>query len=1146
MKIKAVLFLFILIVNNSFSQNDKGLNIDFTPPSPTPYELGKFGSNPISYNRGTVAIDIPIYELRLGDFSLPVSLSYNSSGIKVEDMASWVGLGWSLNAGGAISVLTKGKSDFIYDRVKIRTADQLLNKLLPSIDTLEFIKTNLLDSEPDIYNYNFCGFSGQFVIDGNFHVHTTKNNGGLVFTANKSNTSIEAKDPSGRVYKFNRNEVEFSSKKIQNYGYYFLTNTYLPSGPWMHISGDYDPIPTAFNLSEIVLENNGGRVIFEYENEFPQYLTKISGSISNKISSHFNPPNSCSQSTSSVWEEFSENAFSRAHISNNSKRLKKIELIRDGMTELIELNFVASTERDDLKGTNRLDRIELIINNQMLFDWRFHYDYFQSNITKVELITGNSLDKRLKLLKVQKRDSNGNVADKGFSFMYYGDTNSSYPGLTMPYRTSFDGYDHWGYCNSSSVSQIDADLPSRLFPQITNASFIHTDFICINKMPPPTLNCIGSFVASNSNIFEHFNHPRGNREPNEINMKAYTLERIFYPLGGHTSIDYEAHKAGYGYDIAGGLRIKRKAEYDGSTYSMIKIYDYGFGRLEEIPTYITPRFRRHFGIFDCSWLSNDFLAYSFDTISQPSQPSPFGFVYKTNSQNMIHSTNTDYISYLQVTESSLTDQGVLADKTIYTYYDPDGNASINYDFSFAYVYGENFPETKRSGTIKNQYRPVYPFSAGYTAPSYKRGLLKSIEFFNNDNIRVKIIQNFYKYKNEFIVYGNEVHREHPSEQYFYFMSAYKLYAGKAFMDSTSTTVFDINGDRPIVSSTKNHYHDFYELPTRTINYSDDIIMQEYKYPIDFIEFYQPNNVYKTMVDRYMINYPLEIVSSRNGRITGAFSFKYNSFNNSTIIKPEIQYNLELVEGITNFQTLTWNPSIAEFNRDSRYNASIKISNYDSYGRITAFEKNDLIKRTLIWSESLINKPVAIAENCGEEQIAFCGFDFDNVIHDQDYGNWKLIYGPVWMTTTVSKVGLRALTTLPLGGNGTIETLNVLPAGDYKITCWKKGGGISFPSGAIVHERAEGEWVFLEASFKLNQSQKASIHINSSTIVDELKLTPLDAKTLTYSFDKQGKLISFMDDNGFGVKYVYDSFNRLIRKYDIHGNILDTYDYNVAP
>src|SRR5258706_8838150 len=57
------------------------------PTSPEAALLGRFGDIPIGYYTGTAGISIPLYTIREGSLEIPVTLSYHSSGIKVEDQA---------------------------------------------------------------------------------------------------------------------------------------------------------------------------------------------------------------------------------------------------------------------------------------------------------------------------------------------------------------------------------------------------------------------------------------------------------------------------------------------------------------------------------------------------------------------------------------------------------------------------------------------------------------------------------------------------------------------------------------------------------------------------------------------------------------------------------------------------------------------------------------------------------------------------------------------------------------------------------------------------------------------------------------------------------------------------------------------------
>ena len=147
--------------------------------SPTAAALGKYGDIPIGYNTGTPNIDIPVYTVKAGKLSLPISLSYHASGLKVQEQASWVGAGWALNAGGVITRTVIGEpddrgnssvdnvtnghySDYGYNNYLFipgsglgQTSDNMV------ADDVDFAR-GYKDGEPDLFFFNFAGYSGKF------------------------------------------------------------------------------------------------------------------------------------------------------------------------------------------------------------------------------------------------------------------------------------------------------------------------------------------------------------------------------------------------------------------------------------------------------------------------------------------------------------------------------------------------------------------------------------------------------------------------------------------------------------------------------------------------------------------------------------------------------------------------------------------------------------------------------------------------------------------------------------------------------------------------------------------------------------------------------------------------------------------------
>ncbi len=66
--------------------------IDFIPKSPEAASFDKVTDIPISMYTGTLNLSIPIYTVTSGDLSLPISLDYQGSAIRVDQESTWVGL----------------------------------------------------------------------------------------------------------------------------------------------------------------------------------------------------------------------------------------------------------------------------------------------------------------------------------------------------------------------------------------------------------------------------------------------------------------------------------------------------------------------------------------------------------------------------------------------------------------------------------------------------------------------------------------------------------------------------------------------------------------------------------------------------------------------------------------------------------------------------------------------------------------------------------------------------------------------------------------------------------------------------------------------------------------------------------------------
>lgn len=142
------------------------------PPSPVAAAFARYGEYPVSLSTGVPQIDIPIYTIDMRGFKLPISISYHASGIKVTDVATPVGLGWVLNAGGVISRSTCGKDDVsqlhsMDVTSSAQVSQYMSNKSKPIHFWDDLLSSTAFchDSQSDRYCYNFNGKAGVFRYD---------------------------------------------------------------------------------------------------------------------------------------------------------------------------------------------------------------------------------------------------------------------------------------------------------------------------------------------------------------------------------------------------------------------------------------------------------------------------------------------------------------------------------------------------------------------------------------------------------------------------------------------------------------------------------------------------------------------------------------------------------------------------------------------------------------------------------------------------------------------------------------------------------------------------------------------------------------------------------------------------------------------
>src|SRR5438876_9625417 len=106
-----LIILFSLACSVGFGQTPTAELPKVIGPSPNAAAIQKYGDYKIGTYTGVPDINIPLYTINVNDLHVPISISYHAGGIRVDEESSRTGLGWVLNAGGAITRNVLGLDD---------------------------------------------------------------------------------------------------------------------------------------------------------------------------------------------------------------------------------------------------------------------------------------------------------------------------------------------------------------------------------------------------------------------------------------------------------------------------------------------------------------------------------------------------------------------------------------------------------------------------------------------------------------------------------------------------------------------------------------------------------------------------------------------------------------------------------------------------------------------------------------------------------------------------------------------------------------------------------------------------------------------------------------------------------------------------
>ena len=508
--------LLLIIFFITISQGQTNTDLRPAVKSPEVNKFEQYMNMPVNLVSGTPQVSIPIYTLEYGGMTLPISLEYDASGVKVESIASSVGQNWSLNVGGLVSRIVKGAPDdggYVANginsdlNIKGFYRDYGLTKLDNAIGDasaygrfigwLQECAKGKQDAQPDLFYFSTPQGGAKFVFNNNREVVYIENTDFVIkqdFIPDYFR-SWSATAPNGINYKYGLTTAtsNFDNMVEQNY-----TNQGKTDGiSLVNFS------PNAWFLTEISNPATNNKISMGYiDNDFSNTIlnkpTKTSFCYSNITS---NTSTFCDDKTKyydlalNAYGGPSDFSISTPYTMLSHTKSKVISTITAGSITI----YFDYSDRLDLSlnfenhAAKRLDKIRILENGNCIKFFDFTYSYSLCDSTKPSgLLTAEDSDsKRLILDKVTESSCDGSTL-KPYSFIYNAGQ--------MPYKLSF-AQDKFGFYNGATNNQ-------SLF-----ARYDATDLQNLTN-------------NRNSNFF--------------LAMRG-SLQKIIYPTKGSISFEFEQH-----------------------------------------------------------------------------------------------------------------------------------------------------------------------------------------------------------------------------------------------------------------------------------------------------------------------------------------------------------------------------------------------------------------------------------------------------------------------------------------------------------------------------------------------------------------------------------------------------------------------------
>ena len=1118
--IRKIILTVCFTVSIPFFINGQQTTILFDPSIPTSPQaeaFKRYGEYSVNNQTGVPDISIPLYELNLRGYKLPLSLKYYPQTLKPGYNYDVFGHGWALSINSSISRTINSVPD---EKRDFKIDDSQLNIEYNFNGDPENTLPWLLEN----YNYAHDIFHAILPDGSSFDFFIDKVSNGLVYTIlEERNVKISC------TYTSNVNIASFTITDEDGVIYTFAESDnlvfsfYKPMSLFQHYGTN-----VAWHLTNITLPNSKGFIGFQY-------------GMSIKTEYSYEEKEVGFGRYSSPYSDSDPKIF---QIISQQYSLYKMKLLTVIFCEGVNINFNFKYPQQD-KAKNYVTQINIAGSYSTCIDLNMtettaSFRTYNDPLVKLNSISINSVPAETPQTYTFGYESqfpyfggldhwgnlnNSNAGMANFNFYTEFDPNEynlSSPAVYLGQNNAYHKFKLMPNINNSDDRQPSTPEQYGILKKITYPTGGYTEFVFENHQ----------FLTTTALNGDYINNPNKRRK---IDAAGFRIKKITNYTANQQIADVKNYR--YGGRYVEGLNIFNGSAYDSLNFPNAHT---GLGIAVVDPNILT------YMKYDSHGVIPDIFGGNVN--------SPFGSVF-FSVRNMVKGVNIPNQNPLRY---------IIDNRNTWAYeyrFSPihfrallNGRPSVIYSDVTVYHgdIGESeyqyFPENTagktvyqydvidylhdpETGTMKSMFfeETLYKnrYNLSYDDQSYQYNKLtnKTDYRYDFDLQEYKPVNkensNWYFYKNRSSYYDWSNSRPFFMNYYpgkyqkllSFFTQDYK-FIGYSQLLNRDITTYSATGTN-ITTSESYSYNLRNQLTHKsTVNSDGKCITTTYQYP-EILSTGTPPAI-SDMVSKNIISPVIKQETNSNGKFVTGTRIEYNVFNNS-IIMPSESYQLEV------------NPS------SSVYVLRKQATKYTAKGNPKEIE-NDGVYTAYLWDSDdryLFSKII----NARHNDVAYTSFE-DNC----SGSNWTV---PSTTRTTNSRTGNKCYNL----SSGSVTKSGFVANTAYTLSYWSKQKATVTITNSSTPTLTTGVtingWTYFVYTFTPASSSAVLTISGAGILIDELRLYPSDARMTTYTYRSFEDISSETDPSGRTIFYEYDNFGRLIRITNDNGKILKEHKYNYA-